>query len=144
MKYLIYVSQASHPMNSDELGEILEYSRERNDREGITGLLIYRFRPDERRGNFVQLLEGEAAAVETVWQRIAADRRHHTKIVLEEGEIEGRAFPEWSMGFRNVAEADLEGFEGYSDLGSPQFWNRARAGALPSAFDIMASFYGGD
>jgi hypothetical protein len=144
MKYLIYVSQASHPMSSDELGEILKFSRERNDREGITGLLIYRFRSDDRRGNFMQLLEGDAEAVEAAWRRIAADRRHHTKIVLEEGSAVDRAFPDWSMGFRNVAEADLEGFEGYSDLGSPQFWNRAQAGALPSAFDIMASFYRGD
>lgn len=142
MRYLIYVSQAAHPMSSDELGEIMEYSRASNTRDGITGLLIYRFLPEERRGNFMQLLEGEAPAVEAVWKRIAADRRHHTKIVLEEGEIESRSFPDWSMGLRNVAEADLEGFEGYSDLGSAQFWDRARAGALPSALDTMTSFYG--
>lgn len=141
MKYLIYVSQAAHPMSGEELGRIMKYSRTRNDREEITGLLIYRFFPDEGRGNFMQLLEGGASAVEAAWSRIAADRRHHTKIRLEEGEIDVRAFPHWSMGFRNVAEADLTSFEGYTDLGSTQFWDRARAGALPGALGTMTSFY---
>lgn len=123
------------------LAGILNYSRERNTREGITGLLIYRYSPQDQRGNFMQMLEGDAAAVDQAWERIAADRRHHTKVVLEEGEIAERAFPDWSMGFRNVEPADLEAFEGYSDLGSEDFWERARAGALPGALDLLTSFY---
>ena len=142
MKYLIYVSQAVRPPSADELAEILHYSRTRNSREGITGLLIYRYRPDERRGNFMQLLEGDAAAVEQAWRRIAADPRHHTKVVLEEGETDRRAFPDWSMGFRDADAADLAGFEGYSDLGSEAFWAQARAGALPAALEVMTAFYG--
>jgi len=141
MKYLIYVSQSARPMSNEELADILQYSRARNARDGITGLLIYRFTPGDDRGNFMQLLEGKASAVEQAWQRIAADTRHHTKIVLEEGRIDSRAFPDWSMGFRNIDAAALEGFEGYSDLGSERFWDRARAGGLADALDVMTSFY---
>jgi hypothetical protein len=143
MKYLIYVSQTAHPMSDAELAEILQYSRSRNTREGITGLLIYRYSPGENRGNFMQFLEGEAQAIDRAWQRIAADPRHHTKIVLEEGGAEARAFPDWSMGFRNIDDSALEGFEGYSDLGSEQFWDRARSGDLAGALEVMTSFYAG-
>lgn len=128
-------------MSQDELGEILRVSRERNEREGVTGLLIYRFSPEDQRGNFMQLLEGEAAAVDAAWTRIRADPRHHTKIVLEERELAEREFPDWSMGFRNVEAADLAAFEGYRDLGSEAFWTRARTALLPAALEVMTSFY---
>ena len=141
MHYLIYVSQAAQPMGESDLAGILGGSRDRNAREGITGLLIYRFSPAESRGSFMQLLEGDAQAVEAAYGRIAADRRHHTKIVLEEGETARRNFPDWSMGFHNVDAKDLAAFEGYSDLGAPEFWDKARLGALPGALDLMKSFY---
>ena len=141
MHYLIYVSQAVRPMNPDELSAILQASRARNTSASVTGLLIYRFSHDENRGNFLQLLEGDRAAVEATWRRIEADSRHHTKIVLEEGDTPDRSFPDWSMGFRNVDAPVLARFGGYADLGSEAFWTRARAGALPEALDLMTSFY---
>jgi Sensors of blue-light using FAD len=142
MYHLIYVSQAVQPMTEPELAGILEKSRNHNRRDGITGLLIYKFAPSSNRANFMQLLEGEKAEVLKAFERIKSDRRHHTKIVLEEGEIVARNFPDWSMGFRNIDEADLARFEGYSDLGSEDFWERAQDGDLDSALDLMMSFYG--
>lgn len=141
MHYLIYVSQAVRPMTQDELAEILRISREHNVRDAITGLLIYRFSPADGRGNFMQLLEGEEPTVRDAYARIAADQRHHTKIVLEEGDTPDRNFPDWSMGFRNVEAEDLAGFEGYSDLGSPDFWDRADSGKLIAPLDMMKAFY---
>jgi hypothetical protein len=118
MYHLIYVSQAANPMGEPELAEILRRSRDHNGRDGITGLLIYKLAPSSNRANFMQLLEGEKEQVLNAFARIRADRRHHTKIVLEEGEIARRNFPDWSMGLRNVDESDLLRFDGYSDLGS--------------------------
>jgi len=141
MYHLIYVSQAAQPLTETELAGILEKSRDYNRRDGITGLLIYKLTPSANRGNFMQLLEGEKADVQKAFERIKADRRHHTKIVLEEGEIAARNFPDWSMGFRNIDEADLASFEGYSDLGSEDFWARAKDGHLDDALEIMMSFY---
>lgn len=141
MRFLIYVSQADHPMSEAELQEILNYSRERNERDGLTGLLIYRYVPDEDRGSFLQLLEGNADALDATWQRIAADRRHNTKVVLEEGDIAARTCPDWTMGFRNVDEADLARFEGYRDLGSAAFWERVETTTPPDASELMRAFY---
>ena len=141
MYHLIYVSQAASQMSEDELAAILKKSRDYNTRDGISGLLIYKFTPSENRANFMQLLEGPKDRVLAAFGRIEADKRHHTKIVLEQGEIDDRHFPDWSMGFRNADSADLASFEGYSDLGSPAFWTRARDGKLTDALDIMLSFY---
>ena len=45
MYYMIYVSQAARPMTSSELTAILEKSRMHNERDGLSGLLIYKFMP---------------------------------------------------------------------------------------------------
>ena len=144
MFQIIYVSQATKPMNDEELAEILRKSRDYNTSDGITGLLIYKFTPAEKRGNFMQLLEGEEDKVVAAFERIKGDKRHHTKILLEQGEIAERHFPEWSMGFRNADTSDLAKFEGYSDLGSEAFWARAKSGKLSDALEIMLSFYTDD
>ncbi|WP_436643130.1 BLUF domain-containing protein [Microbaculum sp. FT89] len=141
MYHLIYVSQADRPMSEQDLADILTKSRDHNRRDGITGLLIYKVTPAAGRANFMQLLEGEKDQVLTAYARITADARHHTKVVLEEGEIAGRNFPDWSMGFRNIDEADLAKFEGYSDLGSEDFWTKARSGHFDDALNLMLSFY---
>ena len=141
MYHIIYVSQAARPMSEEDLAAILEKSRDYNDKDGITGLLMYKFTPSEQRGNFMQLLEGDEDKVLSAFDRIKADKRHHTKVLLEQGEIDERHFPDWSMGFRNVNTSDLEKFRGFSDLGSQAFWQRARGGELTDAFELMQSFY---
>lgn len=143
MHHLIYVSQASHPMSDQELASILEKSRDHNTRDGITGLLIYKEDENSGRANFMQLLEGDKQQLDDAFKRISADERHHTKVVLEEGEITGRHFPSWTMGFRNVDILELENFDGYSDLGSDGFWQRANSGELTDALAVMLSFYDG-
>ncbi|MCB1472903.1 MAG: BLUF domain-containing protein [Rhodobiaceae bacterium] len=141
MYHLIYVSQASRPMSEEELARILRASREHNARDGISGLLIYKYSSGDNRANFMQLLEGDKAQVLDTFARIEADPRHHTKIVLEEGEIPDRNFAEWTMGFRNVAEEHLARVDGFSDLGSTEFWKRARSGDVSDALDLMLTFY---
>ena len=141
MYHLIYVSQATRPMSEDDLAAILKKSRDYNTKDGISGLLIYKFTPSENRANFMQLLEGPEDKVLSAFARIEADKRHHTKVVLEQGEISERNFPDWSMGFRNADASDLAKFEGYSDLGSSEFWARAKDGELSDALDIMMPFY---
>lgn len=141
MYYLIYVSQASRPMSRDELGDILKKSRDYNTRDGVTGLLIYKLTPQDNRANFMQLLEGEHSVVRGAFDRIAADERHHTKIILEEGDLEDRNFPDWSMGFQNIEADELTEFEGFADIGSETFRIKAEAGTLTGALELMKSFY---
>ncbi len=101
------MGQGAKAMSTDNRAALLEHSRDRNSADDITGLLIYRYNDDCRRGNFLQVLEGPEDAVADVWSRISSDPRHHTIIVLEEGESDARAFGDWSMGFRNVDEQDF-------------------------------------
>ncbi|MGI9365442.1 MAG: BLUF domain-containing protein [Rhizobiaceae bacterium] len=143
MKFIVYVSQAEQPFASKELSDLLEHSRARNTKDEISGLLIYRFNPDFGRGNFLQILEGPETALEDVWKRIANDNRHHTIIVLEEGDIDARMFGDWSMGFKNVDEADLQDFEGFSNLGSDAFWEQIGPQSAPDAMELLRSFYDG-
>lgn len=143
MKFIVYVSQSAKAFSTGDLGALLEHSRDRNAADDITGLLIYRYNEDFRRGNFLQVLEGPEDALADVWNRISSDPRHHTIIVLEEGESDARAFGDWSMGFRNVDEQDLAGFLGFTQLGSDAFWQDAKKQALPDALATLRSFYDG-
>lgn len=143
MKHIVYVSQAERPYSAKELAVLLEHSRNRNEKDKITGLLIYRFNPEYNRGNFVQALEGPEAAIADVWKRISNDERHHTIVVIEEGPIGARMFSDWSMGFKNVDAADLREFEGFSDLGSDRFWNEIGPDSAAGALELLRSFYDG-
>lgn len=144
MYYLIYVSQARQPMSKADLKSILEKSRAYNIEDSITGLLIYKYAEKANRGNFMQLLEGPKDRVEAAFERIVADERHHTQIVLEEGEAEARSCPNWLMGFRNVDTDDLARVDGFADLGEDSFSERALCGDIHGALGLMQSFYEDD
>jgi hypothetical protein len=108
MVYLIYVSSAVMPFSSDELSDLLARTRERNIRNGITGLLLY------KDGNFMQLLEGEEATVRAAYARIHRDPRHRGLLTLLEGPLAERQFPDFSMAFRDLNAADVRTTPGYS------------------------------
>lgn len=143
MKFIAYVSQAERPFSRDDLEGLLRHSRARNEKDGVTGCLVYRFNEDFRRGNFIQVLEGPDAAIDDVWRRISNDTRHHTVVVIDEGPIDDRMFSNWSMGFKNVDADDLTGVAGFADLGSDAFWQRASDGELSNGLQLLRSFYEG-
>ncbi|WP_377507298.1 BLUF domain-containing protein [Octadecabacter sp. R77987] len=143
MKYIVYVSQAAKAFSTEELAGLLTHSRERNSADGISGLLIYRYNADFKRGNFLQVLEGSHEALDDVWRRISGDPRHHTIIVLDEGQTDERMFGEWSMGFRSVDASDLAKFAGFSELGSDEFWKNVKERSVPDALVTLRSFYDG-
>lgn len=143
MKFILYVSQARKPFERAELRDLLEHSRKRNDQDGITGLLVYRYNDDFDRGNFLQILEGPDDAIEDVWRRISGDRRHHTIVVIEEGKIDKRAFADWSMGFKNADAGDLKGHPAFTDMGSDAFWRKAEELETREAMDLLLDFYEG-
>lgn len=106
---LIYQSQSLVPFDNPELAALLTQCRASNARAGITGLLLYT--PD---GRFLQVLEGEHAAVRQLYyQRIAADPRHFNCRLLSAGECPHRAFAAWRMGFRVAQPAHLRTLLGY-------------------------------
>ena len=94
LRCLVYLSTARALFSDSELMELLKISQVRNAPAGITGLLLY------SNGNFIQLLEGDGEAVQTLYARITRDPRHHNCIQLFDRAAETRLFPDWSMGFR--------------------------------------------
>lgn len=110
MLQLVYVSSATELFSYSELVDLLAKSREKNARLGITGMLLY------RDGNFVQVLEGEPAAVDSLYATIARDPRHTGAIVLLRQEKAAREFPEWSMGFRDLNSPEVRSLPGYSEF----------------------------
>ena len=67
---LVYVSTARHRLSLDEIDHLLERARVRNEREGVTGVLLY------NDGNFMQYLEGPAAGMSVVYAAIQRDALH--------------------------------------------------------------------
>ena len=118
---LVYVSSASHLMSEEDLLELLQAARKKNQELNITGMLLY------HHGNFIQVLEGEEADVMMMEQKIKQDVRHHTMIRLIKEPISERSFPDWSMGFRNIDKLSKEDREGLNDyLDSPwtlEYWS---------------------
>lgn len=105
---LTYFSTATVPFSDDDLVELLERSRVRNTADDLTGMMIF------HDGHFVQVLEGPEAAVRATYDRIALDPRHRDLILELEDTIDERGFPDWSMGFRDLADGTEDEVEGFS------------------------------
>ena len=101
MKRVIYCSQATHDVSPDELVQLLEVSRRNNEKVGLSGMLLYSSQ------SFLQVLEGDPAALEQTYARIGADDRHTNLRLLMDAEVSAPLFPDWTMGFEHVDDEDL-------------------------------------
>lgn len=108
MIHLVYVSSASNLLKDEELLALLEKAREKNQRLGVTGMLLY------KGGNFLQVLEGEEEVVMPLYEEISQDPRHHQVILVGKRQVTERMFPEWQMAFVNLQNINLEEVPGYS------------------------------
>ena len=90
---LSYLSEAISDMSFLGLMRLLESARAFNQKNGITGILLY----DNQQ--FGQIIEGERANIMKVWKRIQEDGRHHRIELLEIQEISERSFPDWRLRF---------------------------------------------
>ena len=108
MKRLIYCSQAAYDLAPGELVALLDHARVRNAESGLTGMLLYSSQ------SFLQMVEGDAGAIEATYARILADPRHTNLRLLMDADVPARLFPDWTMGFEHLDDEeladDLEGF----------------------------------
>lgn len=109
MKQCLYASRARRPFTVDELDELLSRARKRNHADGLTGLLVF------GGGGFVQVVEGEPAAVDAVFARIARDSRHEV-LMHTSRPIPERHFPEWQMGYVRLGAAAERELSGFADI----------------------------
>ncbi|WP_051228738.1 BLUF domain-containing protein [Paludibacterium yongneupense] len=90
---LIYSSASVEPLTAAKVAALLSDSRRRNQAAGIKGLLVV------MNDDFMQVLEGEDAAVDALYARILADTRHSMQTLLSREAITHPAFANWSMAF---------------------------------------------
>ena len=140
LNYIIYYSFSRSDVSSIELEGILRKARDWNQAHEITGLLIYRFNKTFKRGNFLQIIEGPKNSIFSAWERISADRRHHTITVLEDGNFEERNFSAWSMGLKNLDTEALRDVPGFININNDQFWSNPNH-LKPSALELLRNFY---
>lgn len=95
IRSLLYVSRLNMPSAgaAAEVQRIVAVARERNARVGITGSIVF------TEVHFAQLLEGPAAAVDGLMEKIAADARHRDVAVVERTTVRKRRFPDWAMAY---------------------------------------------
>ncbi|MGI4735822.1 MAG: BLUF domain-containing protein [Janthinobacterium lividum] len=107
MHHLIYLSQATRPLSAKALTCLLDQARQANERQHLTGALVY--------GNkrFIQLLEGEQAVLEQAYARITRDPRHQHLCRVADYPIAARQFAEWPLAFQTLSPAQFAHLAGY-------------------------------
>jgi hypothetical protein len=136
---LVYVSTATTHNLEPELRNIQSTAVRFNSPADITGVLLY------RSGRFIQLLEGPAPKVDTLYRSISGDPRHTDVTLLVRRPASARSASAWSMGVLNLdgIDADFEPiFEQISELGktSHDEADPARAGEL---IRLMTAMFAG-
>jgi class 3 adenylate cyclase len=99
MKRLTYISKFERNLSPADIEEIGRVSSRNNQRDGITGVLLC------LSGIFFQILEGEEAKIDRLYEKILADPRHTDILCLKmETDVRERMFPKWSMETINLDE----------------------------------------
>ena len=132
--FLVYVSSATLPFSGEDLRALLATCRKNNAELGVTGMLLY------KDGNFMQVLEGDEETVRGLYARIEADPRHGGEITLQQGFAEGRQFPDWSMGFRDLNAPEERSTPGYSELLNTPLTGREFSGNPSRAQKLLLTF----
>ena len=90
LKRVVYVSEKTDVCDT-ALKDIIASSKKNNPEEDITGCLL------SGSNSFLQLLEGPAEFINTLYSKISLDNRHKKVITLFDEKIDERLFLSWSM-----------------------------------------------
>lgn len=90
LKRVVYVSEKTDASDTT-LKDIIASSQKNNPEEGVTGCLL------SGSNSFLQLLEGPADLIDTLYSKISKDNRHENVMTLCEEKIDERLFLSWSM-----------------------------------------------
>ena len=90
LKRVVYVSEKTDASDTT-LKDIITSSQKNNPEEGVTGCLL------SGSNSFLQLLEGPADFIDTLYSKISKDNRHENVMTLCEEKIDERLFLSWSM-----------------------------------------------
>lgn len=102
MKSVTYMSTSriagDEAATTAAISQLLEGARKFNSSSGISGVLLFTAH------TFLQVLEGPAAEIAGLFERIQRDKRHTNVLVLDYRSIETRDFADWSMAYATLDE----------------------------------------
>lgn len=102
LKQLVYLSYTTENFDFEkDIDDILSKAREFNPKHDITGMLVYR---DEM---FIQLIEGPPEDIQSLYGKISLDMRHSNISIIVYQNTEERLFPDWTMGYRDAGEFNI-------------------------------------
>ena len=90
LKRVVYVSEKTD-VSATGLKDIIASSKKNNPEEDVTGCLL------SGSNSFLQLLEGPAESINTLYSKISRDNRHKNVVTLCDEKIDERLFLSWSM-----------------------------------------------
>ena len=127
-------------MSEDELVNLLTIARVNNNRQKLTGVLIY------SGGTFIQVLEGEESSIDQIFGVIEQDSRHKNVLKLLDEIVTERTFPDWSMGFTSLEPDKTKNLIGFLNSTKELLTNNERDNAVTmiktfiSANNVSVSF----
>lgn len=102
LQAIVYTSSAVWLLKQEEIDHLLERARTRNQKAGVSGLLLY------CNGNFMQYIEGRESNLMPIYDIILADRLHHNIFELVNEPVTTREFAGWSMAYSVIESAELD------------------------------------
>ena len=97
---MLYVSTAVGPLTTTVTGTILRSAQAFNADNGITGVLC------QGQGVWLQVLEGPRIQIDTLYERISADKRHKNVQTISFEDITRRRYGAWAMAHVKQTDAN--------------------------------------
>lgn len=123
---LVYISQAIRKMSLEDLNAIQRVAKANNEPLDVTGSLFY------NGGWFLQVLEGPAATLQQLYQKIEGDPRHKNSRVLYNEPAAFRTFGRWSMNMTNLDNRQADKYDQLVDVIDAARTNRKVGAATPA------------
>lgn len=102
---LVYISQAVRKMSQEDLIAIQNSAKKNNGPLDVTGSLFY------NGGWFLQVLEGPAATLDELYEKIERDPRHKNSRILYNELAKFRTFPRWNMNMTNLDDRQADKYD---------------------------------
>ncbi|MFT4683655.1 MAG: hypothetical protein ACI8RP_000076 [Urechidicola sp.] len=115
LRRIAYTSQSLEQFSKRDLLNLLHDARAFNKIDNITGVLMH------RKGNFLQVFEGESETVGDLLTRILNDPRHNKIKIMLDASVDRRLFSNWAMGCADFDKPELSLIPGIrTDLRDPK------------------------
>ena len=88
---LTYISRYNNDNPNGEVTRILAQAQQNNERNGITGALVF------NHNYFLQSIEGARPVINELLRKLVKDERHAVLQIIECREVEQRRWNKWSM-----------------------------------------------